>query len=193
MSGFLEKSPVAVLHVGAVFALSHHGRHTAGVVIVSDQILADGLIMNLAAEILGKDVGVGLRLQRRAKQCPEGLILVPEIVRCGRHREHPRRIRVARLKAAMQAARLHMVDSPVDRLSRVIDPALPLLLVHEVRACRLLHLHDMGSGLGSVIDTELLLNLRPDGMVRATAADRLRAGREHHYIGTFLGSRYRCA
>ena len=177
-----------VLDVVAVGVLGNNGAHAAGVVVVTDEVEGAGVVVDLAAEVLGEDLSVGLGLDGGTPQSAEGLLVTVEVVRCGRHVDDAVGIGVAGLQAAVQALALHELDGPVDGLSGVVDPAGPLLLVHKVGAGGLLGLHDLAGELGVVLDTLLHLILGADGVVGATAAHGLGRSGEEDDVGALLGS-----
>ena len=88
----------------------------------------------------------------------------------------------------MQALALHEIDGPVDGLGGVVDPAGPLLLVHEVGAGGLLGLHDLAGKLGVVLDALLHLILGTDGVVGTAAAHGLGRSGEEDDVSALLGS-----
>ena len=176
-----------VLHVVAVGVLGHHGADAAGVVVVAHEVDGACVVVDLAAEVLGEDLRVGLGLDGGSPQGAEGLLVAVEVVRGGRHVDHAVGVGVARLQAAVQALALHEVDGPVDGLGGVVDPAGPLLLVHQVGAGGLLGLHDLAGKLGVVLDALLHLVLGADGVVGAAAAHGLGRGGEEDDVGALLG------
>ena len=176
-----------VLDVLAVGVLSDDGAHAARVVVIADQVLGDGAVVDLAAEVLRECVGPRLGDERGALEHAHGGLVRPEVVLARRGVEHAVDVDVGHGQRALDALGLHLVDHPVHGLARLVLPHGPLAHVHHAAAGDLVDGRLDAALLGIVLDAVLGLVLRADGLERAAARQRLGAGGEHDDVRALLG------
>ena len=105
--------------------------------------------------------------------------------------EHALGVGVADLHRGGVALRFHEIDEPVHGGGAVVDPLVPLLLVHAIAVARQLLADVAVDGVLRVIgDAQTLVEFRPDAVVGAAARYRLGAGGEQDHVGAFF--RCRC-
>ena len=181
-----------VLHVVAVGVLGDDGGNAPGVVVFADEVLADGAVVDLAALFLDLLLVHGddeVLARGRARFLAVGLF--HPVMRAGMRGEHALGVGVADLHRGGVALRFHEIDEPIHGGGAVVDPLVPLLLVHAIAVARQL-LADIAVDrvLRVIGDAQTLVEFRPDAVVGAAARYRLGAGGEQDHVGAFF--RCRC-